>query len=203
MRQSQPFGKYTTRKYADRREALLCTQHAHNSGVGEERFDARNGGTGPAENPVIFHPSGTGNMSEHKNESVAADQCWQEAGDKGWAEVDIPVPFMRRSSAVMKTRRCDSCGHRFPWDGAPYKTVCDSCYRTKTRSCVVCHVGTIRAGAPEFYKVCTSCWVDAKRSKCYSPCPTCPPERANHLRVPPGKQRCLECDAYFASAANN
>lgn len=197
MRENQPFGKYTTRKYADRREALLCTQHARNSGVGEERFgarNARNGGTGPLENHVIFHLSTTGNMSEHKNESVAADQ--------GWAEVDTPVP-MRRSSAVTKTRRCDACGHRFPWDGAPYKTVCDSCYRTKTRSCVVCHVGTIRPGAPEFYKVCTSCWVDAKRSKCYSPCPTCPPERANHLRVPPGKQRCPDCDAYFASVASN
>lgn len=153
---------------------------------------------------LIFHstpnPSVTMTSSENNN-----DNNYGTSADSpvNWAEVQLPSPI-RRSAATSvptQTRPCATCSQQFPWDGLAYKTVCDTCYRTKTRSCAVCHVGTIRASAPDFHKVCTSCYVDTKRIKCYSPCPTCPPERSHHLRRPPGRDHCPECDAIFASRA--
>lgn len=93
------------------------------------------------------------------------------------------------------TRTCAVCRGEFEWDGADYKTVCTNCYRTKTRSCAVCHVGVIKATAPNFHTVCTTCWVDNRRQKGYSVCPRCPPERAGQLRRQPGQQYCAECVA--------
>lgn len=148
---------------------------------------------------LIFHLTKT--MAETKTSTPNNDF---DVNGVNWAEISLPSPIRRSVADVPREplpRECASCRCQFPWDGIAYKTVCDNCYRTKTRSCAICHIGTIRASAPAFHTVCTSCYVDSKRSKCYSPCPTCPPERSHHLRRPPGKDHCPECDAIFASRA--
>jgi len=95
--------------------------------------------------------------------------------------------------------RCVGCNVVFDNKGLAYKKVCDACYRNKSRACAKCHVRVITAATPSFYAVCTQCYVDDLRQRGYTSCPTCPPEKATHLRRAPGKAVCPECEA----AANN
>lgn len=52
--------------------------------------------------------------------------------------------------------------------------------------------------AKKWQKTCTSCWVE-KRQQTHSPCPTCPPAKATHLRKKKEEACCKDCLAELAA----
>lgn len=95
--------------------------------------------------------------------------------------------------APLQKRACDRCRRNYDWDGSKYKTVCMDCYTKYVRRCAACD-GTIHPSAPKFKTLCASCYIASRRDTGYTVCPTCPPEKSTHLRVPPGKSLCGSCE---------
>jgi hypothetical protein len=102
------------------------------------------------------------------------------------------------SYGPMKKRACNRCRKMFDWDGNDYKKACPECYKKNVRKCAACKVNNLRLDAKPFETVCVACFT-AKKSQTHGTCPTCPPARANHLRRPLEKDRCVECESRLVS----
>jgi hypothetical protein len=96
------------------------------------------------------------------------------------------------SYAEPPTHLCTGCRKPFPWDGNEYKKLCLTCYAANVKKCSACKINNIPISAPSWQVACTDCWLKGKAKK-YGTCPTCPPERANHLRRRLDKACCEEC----------
>jgi len=88
-------------------------------------------------------------------------------------------------------RECKRCFQSFEWDGEEFKTLCPDCYTAIARPCATCD-RNIRIDAPSYAKTCARCWI-ARREHTHTTCPTCPPEKANHLRKPYDMPACKDC----------
>jgi hypothetical protein len=118
-------------------------------------------------------------MSEAK--SLIVDGAWTGADGCTYTYGKVPK------------RKCVTCRAEYDWDGNKYKTRCKPCYVKVVRVCTACKQNNLKADAPSYQNVCTDCWL-AKKSRTHKTCPTCPPDRANHLRCPMGKDQCPECE---------
>ncbi len=109
--------------------------------------------------------------------------------DEGvWAGADGVVYTYGKA----QEKSCKSCRKTFPWDGNKYKNHCVPCYKKIVRTCSACKVNKLKADAPAYQHVCTSCWLTEK-AKRFKACPRCPPSRATHLRCPLDAECCPEC----------
>jgi hypothetical protein len=109
-------------------------------------------------------------------------------GAKKWKGVNGEV-YMYTSPP---TRDCQRCRKAFPWDGNDYKVYCTDCYQKIVRKCQKCKTANLPITSPLWKTTCTSCYLAGKEAT-HGTCPTCPPERATHLRRPLKKATCSEC----------
>lgn len=96
-------------------------------------------------------------------------------------------------------RVCTNCRLKFEWDGSEFKTLCLPCYGANARKCLKCKINNLKIGAPSWQVLCTDCYI-AKKGTTFGTCPTCPPERATHLRRPLNAATCPECNVRLLKA---
>jgi hypothetical protein len=88
---------------------------------------------------------------------------------------------------------CAACRKDFEWDGNKYKTKCKPCFVKTVRVCTACKKKNLKADAPSYQMICTTCWL-AQKALTHKVCPRCPPDRATHLRCLLDKEMCSECE---------